>query len=118
MTEERGGVMSTPGATVWYLNDKQVAARYSVSRPTVWRWAAAGVIPKPYQIGGSTLAGLEVDEGIHITVRPLSRQRGRVINRTAESRIERRWQPMVTKLTPRANTGAAPGIVMRRTFNR
>lgn len=37
-----------------YLSDKGVAARYDVSRATIWRWAAEGRIPKPVKIIGST----------------------------------------------------------------
>ncbi len=33
-----------------YLNDRQAAARYSVSRNTVWRWAKDGSFPKPTQL--------------------------------------------------------------------
>ena len=30
-----------------YLSDAQVAARYSVSRQTVWRWVKGGILPEP-----------------------------------------------------------------------
>lgn len=33
-----------------YLTDKQVAERYAVSRPTVWRWTAEGRLPKPIRL--------------------------------------------------------------------
>lgn len=33
-----------------YLTDRQAAARYSVSRNTVWRWAKDGTFPKPAQL--------------------------------------------------------------------
>ncbi len=33
-----------------YLTDRQAAARYSVSRNTVWRWAKDGSFPKPTQL--------------------------------------------------------------------
>ncbi len=33
-----------------YLTDRQVAARYSIARTTVWKWAADGVIPRPVKI--------------------------------------------------------------------
>ena len=37
------------------LNVKQVAKVYGdCSEPTVWRWAKAGVIPKPVKVGGRT----------------------------------------------------------------
>lgn len=37
-----------------FLSDKGVAARYDVSRATIWRWAAEGRIPKPVKVVGST----------------------------------------------------------------
>ena len=39
---------------VAFLTDKQVAARYSVSRPTVWRWVAEGRFPQPFKLGQAT----------------------------------------------------------------
>lgn len=33
-----------------YLTDRQAAARYSVSRNTVWRWAKDGNFPKPIHL--------------------------------------------------------------------
>lgn len=30
-----------------YLSDKAVAARYQVSRPTIWRWSQRGTLPLP-----------------------------------------------------------------------
>ncbi|MEA3252504.1 MAG: AlpA family transcriptional regulator [Pseudomonadota bacterium] len=30
-----------------FLTDVQVAERYGVSRPTVWRWASLGKLPQP-----------------------------------------------------------------------
>jgi predicted DNA-binding transcriptional regulator AlpA len=33
-----------------YLSDSQLAARYSVSRATVWRWAKRGILPSPVQL--------------------------------------------------------------------
>lgn len=36
---------------VLYLSDLAVAKRYSVSRATVWRWAAEGYFPKPIKVG-------------------------------------------------------------------
>lgn len=52
ITTKRGYVMKndTP-----FLRDIQVAHRYGVSRPTIWRWLKNGKIPKPLIIGaGST----------------------------------------------------------------
>ena len=33
-----------------YLSDKQLAERYSVTRPTVWRWAREGDFPQPVSL--------------------------------------------------------------------
>lgn len=32
-----------------YLNARQVARRYSVSTPTVWRWLSEGLLPEPHR---------------------------------------------------------------------
>lgn len=37
-----------------YLAVRGVASRYSVSVPTVWRWAKDGQLPKPIKLNGST----------------------------------------------------------------
>ncbi len=38
-----------------FLRDTEVAIRYSVSRPTIWRWVKEGKFPKPIKLGaGST----------------------------------------------------------------
>lgn len=34
-----------------YARDRQIAARYGVSRITIWRWANKGLIPKPRKAG-------------------------------------------------------------------
>ena len=34
-----------------FLTDHQLAARLGVSRPTVWRWKKAGLIPQPCRLG-------------------------------------------------------------------
>lgn len=36
------------------LKDTQVAELLSVSRPTIWRWLQAGILPKPIKLSGST----------------------------------------------------------------
>ncbi|MAC48208.1 MAG: AlpA family transcriptional regulator [Oceanospirillum sp.] len=36
------------------LKDTQVAELFSVSRPTIWRWLQAGILPKPIKLAGST----------------------------------------------------------------
>lgn len=35
-----------------YIPVEQVAARFSVSVDTIWRWCRRGVFPKPYHPGG------------------------------------------------------------------
>jgi prophage regulatory protein len=37
-----------------YVSDKTLAARYDVSRSTIWRWSHIGQLPKPVKIFGST----------------------------------------------------------------
>lgn len=37
-----------------YYSDKSLAARYDVSRATIWRWVREGNLPKPVKINGST----------------------------------------------------------------
>jgi predicted DNA-binding transcriptional regulator AlpA len=37
-----------------YVSASQLAERYSVSRATVWRWAANGLLPKPVKLSSST----------------------------------------------------------------
>lgn len=34
-----------------YLKTAQVAARYGISRTTVWRWIKAGRLPEPVMVG-------------------------------------------------------------------
>ncbi|MBV1786753.1 AlpA family phage regulatory protein [Marinobacterium sp. D7] len=34
-----------------WATDIQLAAIYSISRPTVWRWTHEGRIPKPHKLG-------------------------------------------------------------------
>lgn len=34
-----------------YLNVKQVASRFAVSVPTIWRWAREGFFPRPQKLG-------------------------------------------------------------------
>lgn len=52
--------------TTKYLRDTDVAARYGTSRPTIWRWTAAGRFPAPVKLSpGCTrwrLADLEAWE--------------------------------------------------------
>lgn len=38
-----------------FLKDTEVAKRYKVSRPTIWRWVSDGNFPRPIKLGtGST----------------------------------------------------------------
>lgn len=37
-----------------YLTDKQVAKRYVISRPSVWRWVREQHMPPPEAIGPNT----------------------------------------------------------------
>lgn len=37
-----------------YFTDREVATRYGVSRPTVWRWLREGNLPPPDTIGPNT----------------------------------------------------------------
>ncbi len=37
-----------------YIPVEQVAARFSVSVDTIWRWCRKGVFPKPYHPGGNS----------------------------------------------------------------
>ena len=34
-----------------FLKDTELANRYGVSRPTIWRWLKEGKIPNPIKIG-------------------------------------------------------------------
>lgn len=36
---------------VEYLTDRELAARYKVSRNTIWGWTRAGRLPKPVKLG-------------------------------------------------------------------
>ena len=44
-----------------YLSDKEVAARYSISRATVWRWVNEGHFPKPIKLGANVTRWKESD---------------------------------------------------------
>jgi len=37
-----------------YQSDAQLAERYSVSRPTIWRWVARGLFPRPVKLSPGT----------------------------------------------------------------
>lgn len=40
--------------TEQYFSDKTLAARYQVSRATIWRWVQESRLPHPVKINGST----------------------------------------------------------------
>jgi prophage regulatory protein len=47
-----------------FFSVKQVAKRWAVSVPTIWRWSSLGIIPKPIALGpGTTRWQLEELEG-------------------------------------------------------
>ncbi len=37
-----------------FMSDKQIAARYGVSRSTTWRWVRQGKFPQPVQLSKGT----------------------------------------------------------------
>lgn len=37
-----------------FLRDTEIARRYSISRPTVWRWIKEGKFPKPIRLGSGS----------------------------------------------------------------
>jgi len=39
---------------ICFLRDTEIASRYSISRPTVWRWVKQGKFPKPFKLGGGS----------------------------------------------------------------
>jgi len=41
-------------ATRLFLSDMQVAARYAVSRATIWRWSRGTDFPDPVRLGPGT----------------------------------------------------------------
>lgn len=49
-----------------FFRDTEVAIRYNISRPTIWRWVKQGKFPKPFKLGEGTsrwkLSELEVWE--------------------------------------------------------
>ena len=55
--------MTNPHAplSVRYLTDRDLMARFSVSRPTIWRWLAEGVLPRPVHLTPGTTRWLLAD---------------------------------------------------------
>lgn len=45
--------MTIPAQTL-YLSVDQVAARFGVSKDSIWRWRRNGDFPKPKKLGGNT----------------------------------------------------------------
>lgn len=51
-----------------YATDNQIAARFAVSRQTIWRWTRDGDFPAPVKLVGSTrwrIADVEQWEASH-----------------------------------------------------
>lgn len=44
----------TPSSECTYLSVEQVAARFGMSKDTIWRWRRTGEFPKPVRLGGTT----------------------------------------------------------------
>lgn len=60
-----------------YLSDKQLAARYGVTRTTVWRWVRKNEFPHPVKISpGCTRWPLDEIEAREQEVREVARKRG------------------------------------------
>jgi predicted DNA-binding transcriptional regulator AlpA len=50
-----------------YLTDRDLAARYRISRASVWNWCKSGIIPPPRKFGTQTrwdIAELEAHEAV------------------------------------------------------
>ncbi len=37
-----------------FLSDKDLSARYGVTRATIWRWRAEGTLPEPVRVSSNT----------------------------------------------------------------
>ena len=44
-----------------YFADKSLAARYQVTRQTIWRWVREGNFPPPIQLGKAAVRWHEAD---------------------------------------------------------
>lgn len=53
-----------------YLSDKSLAARYQVSRATIWRWNREGKLPRPVKIGAATRWRIADIEQFEKSLRP------------------------------------------------
>ena len=42
---------SDPPEQITHYSDKDLSARYRVSRNTIWRWSKIGDMPKPVKLG-------------------------------------------------------------------
>lgn len=40
--------------SLFFLRDIEVAHRYNISRPTIWRWVKQGKFPKPLKLAGGS----------------------------------------------------------------
>jgi len=50
-TETHNRKSNPPGIPVEWASDTQLAARYSVSRATIWRWQKEGLLPSAVKLG-------------------------------------------------------------------
>jgi predicted DNA-binding transcriptional regulator AlpA len=44
-----------------FLSDKDLAARYGVTRATIWRWRAEGTLPEPVRVSSNTTRWRKAD---------------------------------------------------------
>lgn len=51
---QHGSKNRAQGEPVAWASDRQLAARYSVSRSTIWNWVKEGKLPPPDKIGGAS----------------------------------------------------------------
>ena len=59
----------TDDMTTRYLSDRDLAARYSIARQTVWRWVVRGWLPQPVSITPGTTRWLEAEIERHDAAR-------------------------------------------------
>ena len=56
-----------------YISDRALAERFGVDRGTIWRWAAAGRLPKPIRLSpGCTRWALDEVEAYEASLREAS----------------------------------------------
>ena len=59
MLKTRAGDVIGTGAPATFLRLPEVKRRVGVSTPTIYRWVAAGVFPRPIRVGDNTSAWIE-----------------------------------------------------------